>query len=275
MTKKIAVRKAASLPINPFDQDNAGFNESLTRRKANRASLTAWLQESLVEGVDFGRIHTAGKSKCQFASQGRSADCTDPAHWSKPVMFKPGAEKVCGMLGVTVHFPNMAAYEQAAISGGKILNIILRCELRNAQGAVVAEGVGARSVEKDYYDLNKALKMAEKSAHIDATLRMGGLSELFTQDEPAVDADECLNEEHRLIFFNMLVDTGLFASEEIVNRQLENLARALGKKSLLEMPLTMFDTCKAQLERGIEHLRQRRAASVQEPIEGEASHAAD
>lgn len=45
-----------------------------------------------------------------------------------------------------------------------------------------ADGVGARSLEQDYGDLNKALKMAEKSAHIDATLRMAGLSEVFTQD---------------------------------------------------------------------------------------------
>jgi hypothetical protein len=46
----------------------------------------------------------------------------------------------------------------------------------------VAEGVGARSLAQDYGDVNKALKMAEKSAHIDATLRLAGLSEVFTQD---------------------------------------------------------------------------------------------
>src|SRR5690606_15572985 len=46
----------------------------------------------------------------------------------------------------------------------------------------VAEGIGARSVQQDNGDLNKALKMAGKSAHIDATLRMAGLSEVFTQD---------------------------------------------------------------------------------------------
>jgi hypothetical protein len=49
-------------------------------------------------------------------------------------------------------------------------------------GQVVAEGVGARNLNQDYGDFNKALKMAEKSAHIDATLRLAGLSEVFTQD---------------------------------------------------------------------------------------------
>jgi hypothetical protein len=60
--------------------------------------------------------------------------------------------------------------------------VIIRCEIRDAAGHVVADGVGARPLKQDYGDINKALKMAEKSAHIDATLRMAGLSEVFTQD---------------------------------------------------------------------------------------------
>ncbi len=60
-------------------------------------------------------------------------------------------------------------------------------------GRVVAEGVGARSLNQDYGDINKSLKMVEKSAHIDATLRLAGLSEVFTQDiedRAIVDDDE-------------------------------------------------------------------------------------
>lgn len=86
------------------------------------------------------------------------------------------------MLGVTVHYPTLPDYEQAALRGTDIKRIILRCEICDAGGRAVADGVGARSLEQDYGDLNKALKMAEKSAHIDATLRMAGLSEVFTQD---------------------------------------------------------------------------------------------
>jgi len=68
------------------------------------------------------------------------------------------------------------------LSGGEIDNIILKCELVNSSGDIVASGVGARSVTKEKGDLNKALKMAKKSALIDATLDLGGLSEVFTQD---------------------------------------------------------------------------------------------
>ena len=122
-----------------------------------------WIRSAMVEGVDYGVIQTKRGP-------------------SKPSLWKPGAEKICGMLGVTIHFPTLHDYEQAALHGVEIKNIIIRSEIRDAAGRVVADGVGARTLAQDYGDLNKALKMAEKSAHIDATLRMAGLSEVFTQD---------------------------------------------------------------------------------------------
>ena len=136
----------------------------------------------LVEGVDYGRIHALGKSRCQYAAQGLADQCPDPRHWSKPSLWKPGAEKIGGLLGVSVHYPTLRDYEQAALQGIAIKTVILRCELHDATGRAMADGVGARSLVQDSGDLNKALKMAEKSAHIDATLRMAGLSEVFTQD---------------------------------------------------------------------------------------------
>jgi hypothetical protein len=169
-------------PASPLDLPAEVFRAGLDRRKANRAALMEWVRAALVEGADFGRIHTAGKQKCQLASWGRAHDCQEPSHWSKPSLWKPGAEKICGMLGVTVHYPTLAEYEKAALAGSALAAIILRCELHDGQGHVVAEGIGARNVQQDYGDLNKALKMAGKSAHIDATLRMAGLSEVFTQD---------------------------------------------------------------------------------------------
>jgi hypothetical protein len=139
------------------------FRAGLDRRKENRGALMEWVRAALIEGIDFGCIKTKRGP-------------------SKPSLWKPGAEKICGMLGVTVHFPTLKDYEQAALNSIEVANIIIRCEIMDASGKVVADGVGARSLKQDYGDINKALKMAEKSAHIDATLRMAGLSEVFTQD---------------------------------------------------------------------------------------------
>ncbi|CAL1239049.1 hypothetical protein [Candidatus Methylocalor cossyra] len=167
---------------SPLDLPNDVFEAGLARRRQNRAAILGWIRESLVEGTDYGRIHVVSRERCAFAKRGAAAQCPTASHWTKPSLFKPGAEKICGMLGVTVHYPNLTAYEQAALDGKNLGTIILRCELRDSQNRVVAEGIGARNVQQDYGDLNKSLKMAGKSAHIDATLRMAGLSEVFTQD---------------------------------------------------------------------------------------------
>jgi hypothetical protein len=169
-------------PASPLDLPAEVFRAGLDRRKANRAALMEWIRSALVEGADYGRIHTTGKQRCQFAAHGRAHECTNSQHWSKPSLWKPGAEKICGMLGVSVTFPTLSDYEQAALKGVDLKHVIIRCEIQDPSGRTVADGIGARSVAQDYGDINKALKMAEKSAHIDATLRMAGLSEVFTQD---------------------------------------------------------------------------------------------
>jgi hypothetical protein len=155
----IAVRSAS-----PFDGNVAEFRGSLARRGENRQALIGWVRSALVDGTDFGAIKRGNGSM------------------TKPSLRKPGAEKICGMLGVVATFPTLKDYEQAVLNGMPIGQIILRCHLLSASGEIIADGVGARSLEQDNGDLNKALKMACKSAHIDATLRMAGLSEIFTQD---------------------------------------------------------------------------------------------
>jgi hypothetical protein len=169
-----------NLPVisaNPLDLPAAIFQEGLDRRKTNRAALMAWIRDALVDGSDYGKIHIMGWNKCHAGK-----DCKNPAHFSKSSLFKPGAEKICGMLGVTVRYPTLQDYEKAALTGAQLSQIIIRCEIVDASGRVVADGVGARIMAQDNGDINKSLKMAEKSAHIDATLRMAGLSEVFTQD---------------------------------------------------------------------------------------------
>ena len=149
--------------INPMDLPSEVFAAGLDRRASNRTALMKWVAKSMVEGVDYGSIPTKRGP-------------------SKSSLWKPGAEKICGMLGCHVRFPNLQDYEQAALSGTDLKQIIIRAEIVDPNGNVVAHGIGARSLKQDFNDMNKSLKMAEKSAHIDATLRMAGLSEVFTQD---------------------------------------------------------------------------------------------
>ena len=148
---------------NPLDMPTQEFQAGLNRRKANRRVLMDWIKSALIKDKDYGSIQINGRP-------------------SKASLFKPGAEKICGMLGIIPTFPNLHRYEEMALSGKEVKTIILKCELTTSDGKVIASGIGARQVGQDNGDINKALKMASKSAHIDATLRAAGLSEIFTQD---------------------------------------------------------------------------------------------
>lgn len=148
---------------SPLDLPTAHFQAGLQRRQDNRKALIQWIRAALVDGIDYGSIPTKRGP-------------------SKPSLWKPGAEKITGMLGVMVAYPSLKDTEQALLNGLSLEHLMVRCELKDAAGRVLAEGVGARSLKQDYGDLNKCLKMAEKSAHIDAVLRLAGLSEVFTQD---------------------------------------------------------------------------------------------
>jgi hypothetical protein len=180
----------ALVAANPLDVSPEAFRGALSRRGENRKALMGWVRESLVSGVDFGRIHVVSKSKCSKGNY-----CDNPKHFSKDCLFKPGAEKIAGMLGVTPTFPTLHKYEDAALGGVELKQIILRCHMVDGSGRIVADGIGARSLEQDYGDINKSLKMCAKSAHIDATLRMAGLSEVFTQDIDQMKADGKLDQD--------------------------------------------------------------------------------
>jgi hypothetical protein len=177
-----AAHLPALMPSAPLDWPVERFTQALDRREVNRKALLKWIQSNLQAGIDYGQIHFVGKDKCRLVADGRTHECLDPRHWSKPSLWKPGAEKICGMMGLIPRFPNMAEYERATLRGEDIKVIILKCELHTGNGFVAAEGTGARRIDQDRGDINKSLKMAVKSAHIDATLRVAGLSELFTQD---------------------------------------------------------------------------------------------
>lgn len=188
-SQEIVVRDAIQqLPTaHPLEVHPDDFKRSLVLRSENRGVLVTWLREALVVGVDYGRIHFVKKTVCSLGNT-----CKNPSHFTKDILFKPGAQKICGMLGVTPTYPTLARYEEAALAGIQVHAIILRCQIVSLDGRVVSEGVGARQCHHDNGDLNKALKMASKSALLEATLGMGGLSEIFSHPDvppgqPGVD----------------------------------------------------------------------------------------
>ena len=148
-----------------------------------RALFVDWLFNRLVGGIDFMVIHRKvgprnAKTPCPNATTATGANC--PTCGGKATLCKPGSEKICGLLQLRPRFKrDVEAWEML---GGEAGLVTLVCELVTSTGVVVAEGRGARHRDQDFGDVNKCLKMAQKSAQTDAVLRCAGLSEIFTQD---------------------------------------------------------------------------------------------
>jgi hypothetical protein len=203
-TELVEFEDQRQIVINPLDLIPAQFKAGLDRRKENRNTLMEWIRSALVEGRDYGSIMIRGQK-------------------SKPSLLKPGAEKIAGMLGLIPKFPNLKEYEQSVLAGNIIDAIILKCELQNQSGEVIGEGVGARYVEKqDQGDLNKALKMASKSAMIDATLRCAGISEIFTQDVEDMSLSDPVSAKHDEILTSQGIELATEKQVSAVGRLLEN-----------------------------------------------------
>tara|TARA_R100001463_G_scaffold73314_3_gene127212 strand:+ start:1250 stop:1990 length:741 start_codon:yes stop_codon:yes gene_type:complete len=155
------INGALGLTQNPLDVDPTLFTEKMSNRVKNRESLIEWCQKTLRKDVDFGKPRRDGK---------------------KNSLYKPGAEKILIALGLKPTFPDFSKYVEAGSSGVEIENIVLKCVIETPEGYALGEGIGGRQVSKERGDLNKALKMAKKSAMIDATLSICGFSEQYTQD---------------------------------------------------------------------------------------------
>jgi hypothetical protein len=225
----IELKQPMNVASNIFDQ--AGFETIIERRHANRLSLLKWIKTNLVEGTDFGIIPTkkgAGKN----------------------TMFKSGAEKICVLLGLVQTFPAFHDYEQAALTNQKLELIILRCELLNEQGVIVATGIGARALKDDFGNVNKSLKMAAKSAAILATLSVAGLSEVFTVDmleEPEVIT---VVSSEQLAVLNSLVTERSVPTDRLLawlNKVAES-KKLPAVTALADIPTSLFDATVSKIQ---------------------------
>ena len=169
-------------PLMPIDMPSATFEKGIKRRHKNREMLIQWIKENLTAQVDYGKIHFV--ENCTYTHNGSADLCTDPSHWSKPVLWKGGAEQILGILGLSVHFPNLNQFEMSAAHKQELNQVILKCQIKTHAGTVISEGVGARTIAQDGGILNTSIKMCARASMIDATIRACGLTNLFGQNAP-------------------------------------------------------------------------------------------
>ena len=164
-------------PNAPLDMPTETFTKALNKREENRKALLRWMRQHFREGIEFGRIHL--DERCRYARAGNPALCRDISHYSRPMLYKAGAERIIAALGLTARFPNLEQYEKACVFRQEVSQIIIKCELHTQNGAVVSEGTGGRHIRQDNWSLNTSIKMAVKSALVDAVIRVSALSGVF------------------------------------------------------------------------------------------------
>jgi hypothetical protein len=159
----VAVREAqAPVPaLRPRTPQVDDLEAALQVWTSERAVVQRFLKQELRANVDYYTLKIGGKE-------------------SKPSLSKAGAEKVLGWLKIQASFlPDTGTWEMLGRPQDLLCYV---CTLRTRSGEIVGEGRGARSLKKDGGDVNKAIKMAEKSSMVSAVLRTGALSDVFTQD---------------------------------------------------------------------------------------------
>lgn len=174
---QVAIRRDDALTsISPSQ-----MAEQIKNEQEKRKLLTQYIAKNLKKGTDYGPIHI--KKDCE-----NKYNCTNKYHYSKDVLFKPGAEKFCSLFKLRAEFLEDA--ETKTMLGNKDGIIAFICRLYTPNGILAGEGRGVCSVAEKNGSENVAVKIAEKRAKIDAVLGTGGLSDFFTADLEEIELDK-------------------------------------------------------------------------------------
>ena len=142
------------------DEATASLVQMQAVTQARRVVTLEYVKHNFTENVDFGP--------------------SDPRS-DKKTLLKPGAEKLCRLFNTQPRWT--MDKDTWLMTGSKPGVVCYLCEIVDrATGKVLGEGRGAGEVGQQGRDVNKAVKIAEKRAEVDAALNVFCLSELFTQD---------------------------------------------------------------------------------------------
>lgn len=173
-------RETPAAVFNPLDAEPVSFKNQLANRQENYDALAMHLRGVLVPDKDFGRIHVCPKSKCP--EPWHCSPEKAPGHWSGYELFASGADKILGILGLAVDYPDLQDYKRAVLKGFKLEEVIADAHILSHGDQVIASGAGACERHEVNGRLNNCIKKACKRARLDAVKRLPVVSALFEND---------------------------------------------------------------------------------------------
>lgn len=146
----------APVNTNAFSMPVEEFKEVLDRCEANRSEF-------------LGRVVSKFKEKTHFVViKGKKSLC------------KPGAEEIANWFNVT--YAEIKRDDETREMFADPEGVLFYKCIFYRGNTPISEGRGARDIKTEGRDYNKCIKMAQKSAYIDAAMRLGGISFDYTQD---------------------------------------------------------------------------------------------
>lgn len=151
------------------------LTQALKVQTEQRNLINDFIKSHLKEGTDYGKIHVV--KNCVDEDRKRGS-CEKDYHFSKPILFKPGQEKIFSLFGITDELTkDLETYEMLPGVNGLVA---YKCVMYRGDQRI-GEGRGAATLAGERSDPNSVIKKAEKRARMDACLSLG-FSEYFTQD---------------------------------------------------------------------------------------------
>jgi hypothetical protein len=221
LTPEEAIEKPSEAVCQGSDDcDDMVF--SLAEAKQRISKLRTFITDMMVEGIDYGMIPKTDK-RC---------------------LFKPGAEKLCDIFGLSKRVEVVSRRED--FEQGIFHYEVRATLLSKATGMIEAEGVGACNSRENKYKnqdacniANTILKMAKKRAIIDATLTATRSSDLFTQDIDDSDGKSRAKRSAKSDSRNIATDNG----EPATKRQISYIFSVMSDRRI------PVETARADMER--------------------------
>lgn len=159
------------------------LEKQLSEYEERRNVFREWLLRKFVPGVHYGTPPGTARFNANGDLLDFKGNVVDKDAWQhKPSLYKAGALMLKDVLQLREVFePDRDTWEQ---QGGDSGTFVIKCTLFDRlTGRPVSEGRGSYSVGgRIKANANTAIKMAEKSALVDAVLNAAAVADLFTQD---------------------------------------------------------------------------------------------
>jgi len=177
---------------------------ALSEYAARRVAFRDWLLSNMIEGIHYGyppgcepKLDDSGNVGVWDSRKSQYKWYPKTQWTAKKCLYKAGADFICDLMGIRDEYhADMEAHAQI---GSPTDTFVFSCKLiSRSNGELIGEGRGVRKIGQKGGDANNAIKMAKKSAKVDAVLSAYGLADLFTQDlEDAIPPATHINPQPR------------------------------------------------------------------------------